>query len=86
MMRFDALPIELILLRMLLRMGIMVFLETVAFSALRCFSETDESDLLISSSSYAQLNNITCSSLVADSTKTFAHSTSCCLVIFIFRK
>ena len=77
MMRFDALPTKLRLCLMPLRMGIIAFFETVAFSALRFFSTTDKSDLLISSSSYAQLNNMTCSSLVADSTKTFAHSISC---------
>ena len=64
-------------------MGIIVFFETVAFSALRFFSETDKSDLLISSSSYAQFSNITRCSVVADSTKTFAHSISCLLLIFI---
>ena len=81
MMRFDALPTKLRLCRMLLRMGIIALFETVAFSALRFFSKTDKFDLLISSSSYAQVNNITCSSLVADSTKTFAHSISCFLLI-----
>ena len=81
MMRFDALPTKLRLCLMPLRMGIIAFFETVAFSALRFLSTTDKSDLLISSSSYAQLNNITCSSLVADSTKTFAHSISCFLLI-----
>ena len=82
-MRFDALPTKLIFFRMLLGMGIIVFLETVAFSALRFFSETDNADLLIASSSYAQFNNITRCSVVADSTKTFAHSISCFLLIFI---
>jgi hypothetical protein len=70
MMRFEALPTKLRFFRMLLRIGIIAFCETVAFSALRFFSTTDKSDFLISSSSYAQLNNITCSSLVAPEHRT----------------